>query len=558
MAKRKDCSSSESSQESDSDSDEEIPAVRTPKLKSTIIIDSDDDSPLEDPPLAMVKDGQAIIPKSSPSGSPSANSPIGKPQLRNRWQKKLGKITPAKGTRQQRQRFITLSSDEDEMILSQLGASLAKQKTPPSTRTKRKHELANDEPLASNPMKRQSSESSEIEDDEPILSSPRKRRRVVILDNKSQSDSDLKVTKRLTRQQQNTPRKPHRTMKQKQMEILKRKRAGEKIESVDQLTDSGSESEGPKAGVYDTDSDLAVLSQFEDEESEEAIEVQKSVLSEAQEDDEDDFVVEDDDAPLGVPGHSLVEIPLEFTHQAHKPLKDHFKDAVEWMVQKKINPGFNGQDPIYQQAFRKLNDEVRGYAHSKFSSAAWSEAFTRAVWARPTFYETELHGIETIEGRKCDACNRSGHPAKFQLQFGGKAYSQDTLEEIDNGDSDDEDGSGEDDTKSVNSRGQPIPPEDTVFYVGRFCKANAETAHALIHWKHALNGWVEDQLENEGYLAPEALAERIKWKKKRLGQFANGIVDKWGDEGQIKALYRDFKNNLDSAREQKQDRWRTS
>jgi len=114
------------------------------------------------------------------------------------------------------------------------------------------------------------------------------------------------------------------------------------------------------------------------------------------------------------------------------------------------------------------------------------------------------------------------------------------------------------DTASVNSKSQRIPSRETSWYVGRFCKANAETAHSLIHWKFALKGWVDDQLEAEGQLEGDKLEKRVKMKSKALSIYANAIVDRWESEGQIRDLYRDFKNNLEQARQGKQDRWRTS
>lgn len=108
---------------------------------------------------------------------------------------------------------------------------------------------------------------------------------------------------RVTRQQ-NTRR--HRTAKEKTMELLKRKRAGE---DIDELTESESDAESAK-GAYDTDSDLQVLSEFEDEEeSPEQVKEKrpkaKTTRRRASGDVEDhydsEFVVDDDDAPLGVP-----------------------------------------------------------------------------------------------------------------------------------------------------------------------------------------------------------------------------------------------------------------
>jgi Domain of unknown function (DUF4211) len=192
------------------------------------------------------------------------------------------------------------------------------------------------------------------DDDEDPISSPLKRRRTIVEDD-SESDPFTSPskrtrpgtiaqrtvenkatgqTKRVTRQQQK--KKPHRTAREKKLELLRRQRAGEKIV---ELTSSGSDDGGPRQGIYDSNSDLEVLSEFEDEEKDEdeGIEqVRRSLLPSNQNDNDDEFIVDDDDGPLGVPEFGLNDIPLEFTHHAHKPLKEHFKDAVEWMIQNKV------------------------------------------------------------------------------------------------------------------------------------------------------------------------------------------------------------------------------
>jgi len=185
------------------------------------------------------------------------------------------------------------------------------------------------------------------DDDEEPISSPLKRRRTIVEDD-SESDpftspskrmrpgtiSQTGQTKRVTRQQQK--KRPHRTAREKKLELLRRQRAGEKIF---ELTSSGSDDGGPRQGIYDSNSDLEVLSEFEDEEKgeDEGVEqVRRSLLPSNQNDNDDEFIVDDDDGPLGVPEFGLNDIPLEFTHQAHKPLKEHFKDAVEWMIQNKV------------------------------------------------------------------------------------------------------------------------------------------------------------------------------------------------------------------------------
>lgn len=87
-------------------------------------------------------------------------------------------------------------------------------------------------------------------------------------------------------------------------------------------------------------------------------------------------------------------IPLEFTRYASLKPKELFKYAVDWMVQKYINPAFQKQDALYDLTFRKLNDEAQGLAGSKFKSSVWTSAFRYALEARPQIEIHELDGIE--------------------------------------------------------------------------------------------------------------------------------------------------------------------
>ena len=253
-----------------------------------------------------------------------------------------------------------------------------------------------------------------------------------------------------------------RTAAQKQLELLKRRRAGEKII---ELSDS-EEDLAPRRGIYDSDSKGGNVSEVHDEVSEEdndsGIEYVRQSLRAGADEYDEDFVNDDEEDTLGAP-HGLEEIPLEFTRHAHKKPREHFKDAVEWMVQKKLNPSFPRNDPVYKNAFFKLDDVVKGYSSSKFVSAVWSSQFSKSLKARPEFEDVR---VPTMFDHKCDACNRSGHPAKYQITFSGKAYHRESLEEVSEDEDEDED---EDDAKSHDSRGFSIPSTDVQYFVGRYC-----------------------------------------------------------------------------------------
>ena len=212
---------------------------------------------------------------------------------------------------------------------------------------------------------------------------------------------------------------------------------------------------------------------------------------------EDDFVIEDEDDTLGAPTE-ITEMPFEFTRHAHRKPIEHFKDAVEWMVHNKLNPAFPREDASYQVAFRKLDDYVQGLAGSKFISSAWGGDFLKALKSRPEIAYLENTGM--MELQHCAACNKSNHPAKFQLTFSGNPYARHTLEDLSSSDSD-----------SDSSTQEPDP----TFHVGRTCCANAETAHALHHWRHALNHWVIKHLADSNHTTPEKIVQREGWSTKR-------------------------------------------
>ncbi|KAI1306607.1 hypothetical protein F5Y03DRAFT_135463 [Xylaria venustula] len=398
----------------------------------------------------------------------------------------------------------------------------------------------------------------ELDDSDEDVVSPLKKRKMFHYSSPSLPDNNrtpgrLKRPGAATSSPIKKAHKGHRSEKQKKMELLRRRRAGEKI---DQLTASEpSSGEDERRGIYDSDPecDLEVLKTFDDEEQEELQEKpaprkdkpkrkrEKSADKDDSEGDLDDFVTDDDEAPLGAP----MDIPLEFTSHAHKPLKDQFPFVIEWLVHNRIDPAFERKDPVYLNAWRKLDDEVSGLARSKFTSAAWKQDFSRALKSRPRLETFSLSGLGCYD--TCEACGRSGHPSTFKIIFSGSAYHKDTLAEVES-DSDSEDDNN--DTASVDSRGMTLPPTTKEWCVGSVCCSNAETAHSLLHWKHALKEWVEERLEDEGWMSPQKLSEREKMKAKKRRVLANQIVDEWQERHVVTALYGDFKNTLENARNQ--------
>lgn len=412
---------------------------------------------------------------------------------------------------------------------------------PPSSRSRKRLRRVKD----SAPMRTiTEEEKQELEDDLVDLAS-------------SGSDTEVRVSQRNKSSQ--------KSARQLALERLKARRNAPMSSIVEDEDDEEEDQ------VEDEEEDYNQSSNEEEEEYDDLPEPSTNRTTRKQmftEDDEDEGFVIDDDGPLGVP----TNVPIAFTRYASMKAKDLFRFAIDWMVQKKINPAFQMDDEIYDLTFKKLDDEVKGLAGSKFQSSAWTSKFTLALQARPDLLSARLDRQSSAHfGRdKCDACNRSGHPATYEVKFEGKPYDKNSLEPVaprkdTNGDSDEDDDnssseSSVDENAPVNydSQGRKILPEETVFYLGKFCMSNAETAHSLQHWRYHLYEWVVEYLESAGWNTPKLIVKRDKWSVRKRRKHANKIVDIMEEQGKIKALYSDFKKEIDTARNAKQGRWDSS
>ncbi|KAI9709491.1 MAG: hypothetical protein M1820_003251 [Bogoriella megaspora] len=389
---------------------------------------------------------------------------------------------------------------------------------------------------------------SDEDDDLPVT--PRKRRGERQLNKQEQEDLEedlefLRPSDDDTPQQYATGVTPKQDARSKALERLKKRRAGKKItisddEPEDELDDddAGEDDDLPeyrgRMGIPSS-SATAMFEQDEDDEG---------------------FLIEDDDEEgartLGAP----TSLPIEFSGFASRKPKELFKFAVEWMVQKKLNPAFAMDDPIYELTFNKLDDEVKGLVGSKFMSSVWTPDFTRAIQARPNIEYFELfQGSGALLHDKCEACNRSGHPATWQIRLNGKPYHEATLEEVEQENEEDDEDEGEEEEEGgkqdYDSKGRPIPKESVPYNVGKFCANNARIGHALAHWRYHLNEWVIDYLRMEGYLTPEKIVERDGWNTRKRRDFANKVVDEMEESGEIKKLHRNYRDEIETAREMK-------
>ncbi|KAL4809462.1 hypothetical protein BDV18DRAFT_132123 [Aspergillus unguis] len=339
-----------------------------------------------------------------------------------------------------------------------------------------------------------------------------------------------------------------RAQRQRHLEALRRRRAGEKKESEEEQLSPQPEASGSDEEEEQGAEEAPVRQpQFRNWANEsESSEVESTIgANEDLDQYEDDFVLEDDDDKLGVPS-GLEDMPIEFSRHAYKQLKDYFQDAVEWMVHNQLNPAFPRSDPVYRVAFDKLEAEVRGRTGSQLVSSVWNFDFRKALLARPHI-EITTYPIDMCH--PCDACNRSGHPASFDVKLSGKAYSLETLEPLADADSDEESEKEEDDGEERDRDGIVLPDEDKRFYLGRHCKKNAALAHTLTHWRFHLNEWVVEHLRILGYFSDKKILKRSQYSQKKKNKHTAGAFNKMVESGEIKKLWRDFHINLRTARE---------
>jgi hypothetical protein len=325
----------------------------------------------------------------------------------------------------------------------------------------------------------------------------------------------------------------------------------------------------------DPDSDLEIIKEQQESEDESKDEDEDEELDEdtqgntqmdifQENADDEGFIDDNPDDLIGEPV-DLASLPIEFSHLSRAKPRELFKYAVEWMVMKKINPSFASDDEIYELTFRKLNDEVNGLANSKFSSSVWTPDFTRALRARPDIMIMDIPlQIRSISMPHCEACNRKTHPATFNITFGGRPYHKESLEPL-GGDSESESDTSSESETSISSsdssrntdgerltrdaQGEIIPPESRIFTVGSTCKANAQVAHTLYHWRHHLNSWIIDYLVRKGHCAPEKLVERDGWSQRKREKAARKILKQMDKEGEIRKLHRLYKEQVDFALE---------
>jgi Domain of unknown function (DUF4211) len=229
-------------------------------------------------------------------------------------------------------------------------------------------------------------------------------------------------------------------------------------------------------------------------------------------------------------------IPTMFTHWASADPEQLFSHAIEWLIQNEINPGFERNTDLYRSMWRKLNDEIKGMAVSKFKSSVWARDFFVSLETRPLL-EGGKQPYDFEESTHCQACKRSGHTATYKITLTGKPYDPETLEELEQDEDDDEE----------DSKGRKVP-DIREWWLGSNCYQNALNAHILEHWKYTLNLAVMDELERSGHMSEAKIVQRSKWTVPKKTKYTQTIMEEWETNGMNKQLWKMYEDFLVTAR----------
>jgi hypothetical protein len=87
------------------------------------------------------------------------------------------------------------------------------------------------------------------------------------------------------------------------------------------------------------------------------------------------------------------------------------------------------------------------------------------------------------------------------------------------------------------------------FLTGRFCRAKAQKAHLLYHWRYHLYDWIRGELDTEPELAPARVLKQRKLKPWEKRDQVEALIERWERNGKLKGLYRDYNESVSKLEE---------
>ncbi|KAF8559604.1 hypothetical protein OG21DRAFT_1549377 [Imleria badia] len=194
------------------------------------------------------------------------------------------------------------------------------------------------------------------------------------------------------------------------------------------------------------------------------------------EEDEQDFIVEDDDAH-GVPA----QLPLAFSLSTHQDLTHQFKIVCQLFVHMAVRPLVDRR-PFLERALKEeeylsvplqvTRRKLSGLRDSLVASSVWRSNFKKTLETYPKLSLVRLN----FAIPQCDACHLGGRLSTLLGRLSGKPYDEYDFEDV----SDDESNEGED---SDTGGERAVKAE---FNLGRFCAARTQVYHQFSHWEYSL------------------------------------------------------------------------
>ncbi|EIW85164.1 hypothetical protein CONPUDRAFT_117751 [Coniophora puteana RWD-64-598 SS2] len=199
--------------------------------------------------------------------------------------------------------------------------------------------------------------------------------------------------------------------------------------------------------------------------------VRSESASSASLEDEDNFIVEDDDQ--GGPTY----LPAMFSMNTYQDLAHHFKIICQLFVHMAVRPVHERR--TFMEQMMRTNEyfsvplqvtrrKLSGLRDSLVTSSVWKPEFKQPLETYPGFEKLQLHYV--VPG--CDACQLGGRKSTLLGRVTGLAYNKLDFEPESSSDSD-SDSESESEVKKE-------------FNLGRFCAARTEVFHDFNHWEHRL------------------------------------------------------------------------
>ncbi|RPD66233.1 hypothetical protein L226DRAFT_500420 [Lentinus tigrinus ALCF2SS1-7] len=251
---------------------------------------------------------------------------------------------------------------------------------------------------------------------------------------------------------------------QKNLEKLKKKKRGEAVQSASSSESEGEEEDGHVAPFAHARPDNRAQSD-EDE---------------GQEENEDNFIVEDDNT-------QAVELPAEFSMNTYQDLLHHFKIVCQLFVHMAVHDADERgevattlqNNQYFSVPLKITRRKLLGMRDSLVAGSTWKPRFRKTLDKFPVF---ELFALEFVV-LGCDACHLGGRKSTLQGRVSGDPYDPLTYESITDSEASDSD-EGEDSSETKKQ-----------FDLGRFCAKRVRTYHQFTHWEYHLFHALLDEVE---------------------------------------------------------------